>query len=105
MASDTEEKTKQLMDLRTLMLTSITSALAFVVGLFWNDAIKSAIEKLVPQSQDVAAKFASAIIVTLIVVIVVYFLFRAHSIAAAQLREITELKNRMRRKNIKAAIG
>ncbi len=82
-------ETKQLMDLRTLMLTSITSALALVVGLFWNDAIKSAIEKLVPQSQDVAAKFASAVIVTIIVVAVVYLLFHSQRIAEQQLKTIT----------------
>lgn len=93
-----EEKAKQLMDLRTLMLTSITSALALVVGLFWNDAIKSAIEKLVPQGGDVAAKFASAIIVTIIVVVVVYLLFRAQRIAAGQLREMAELKDKLRRR-------
>lgn len=80
------------------MLASITSALALVVGLFWNDAIKSAIEKLVPQGQDVIAKFISAILVTIIVVIVVYLLFRAQGIGAARLREITDLKNKLRRK-------
>ena len=98
MAEKAEEKTRELMDIRTLMLTSITSALALVVGLFWNDAIKSAIEKLVPQGQDVIAKFISAILVTIIVVIVVYLLFRAQRIGAAQLREIADLKNRIRRK-------
>lgn len=94
MAENAEEKARQLMSLRTLMLTSITSALALVVGLFWNDAIKSGIEKLVPQGQDVAAKFASAIIVTVVVVIVVYLLFRAHRIAT---REVGELKGRIKR--------
>ena len=90
MAENAQEKTKQLMDLRTLLLTSITSALAFVVGLFWNDAIKSAIEQLVPQGQGLAAKFISAIIVTIIVVIVVYLLFRAHGIASQRIRGIKE---------------
>lgn len=98
MPSDADEKTKQLMDLRTLMLASITSALAFVVGLFWNDAIKSAIEKLVPHGQDVIAKFISAILVTIIVMVVVYLLFRAQRIAAQQLKEITELPKRIKKK-------
>ena len=90
MTEDVKEKAKQLMDLHTLLLTSITSALAFVVGLFWNDAIKSAIEELVPKSQDLAAKFISAIIVTIIVVIVVYLLFRAHGIATQRIKVIKE---------------
>jgi len=91
MTENAEEKTRQLMNFRALLLTSITSALALVVGLFWNDAIKSAIEQFVPQGQDIAAKFASAIIVTIIVVIVVYLLFRAQRIA-------TEIPARIKRK-------
>lgn len=86
------------MDFRTLLLTSITSALAFVVALFWNDAIRSAIEQFVPPGQDVAAKFASAIIVTIIVVVIVYLLFRAQRIAAQQLRELAGLPGRIKRK-------
>ena len=96
-----DNKARQLMDLRTLLLTSITSALGFVVALFWNDAIRSAIEKFVPQGQDVPAKFASAITVTVIVVLVIYLLFCAHRIAAQQLREITGLKNKLKKKKVR----
>ncbi len=96
--ANVDEKTKQLMDIRTLMLASITSALAFVVGLFWNDAIKSAIEQFVPPGEGVAAKFISAIIVTVIVVAAVYLMFRAMHIAEKQIEEVNELPRRIRRR-------
>ncbi len=99
--ANVDEKTKQLMDIRTLMLASITSALAFVVGLFWNDAIKSAIEEFLPRGEGIAAKFVSAVIVTVLVVVVVYLLFRAMRIAGKQIKEVKELPRRLRKSKIK----
>ena len=81
MAEEVEDKLKKLSDLRTLILTSIVSALALVVGLFWNDAIKSAIEQLLPQGEGLFYKFLAAIIVTIIVVILIFILIRWYSFA------------------------
>jgi Na+/H+-dicarboxylate symporter len=92
-----EEESRHLMGFRALLLTSITSALAFVVGLFWNDAIKSAIEQLVPKGHDIAAKFISAIMVTMIVVITVYLLFRAQRLAEENLIRLAKLPKKLKK--------
>ena len=81
MSDEVDEKIKKLSDLRTLVLTSIVSALALVVGLFWNDAIKSAIEQLLPQGEGLFYKFIAAIIVTIVVVILIFILLRWYRFA------------------------
>ncbi|MEK7519956.1 MAG: DUF5654 family protein [Patescibacteria group bacterium] len=55
----------------------IAAAFGFVAGLAWNDAIKALIEYLFPLSTNtVLAKFAYAIILTVIVVVVTVYLMR-----------------------------
>ena len=81
MSDEVDEKLKKLSDLRTLVLTSIVSALALVVGLFWNDAIKSAIEQLLPKGEGLFYKFVAAIIVTIVVVILIFILLRWYRFA------------------------
>jgi hypothetical protein len=51
-----------------------------VAGLAWNDAVKSLIDSLFPRSGDgVAAKFAYAVLVTVLVVLLVYYMERIFS--------------------------
>lgn len=53
----------------------ILAAFGLVAGLAWNEAIKSLIEQVFPQSgNNVWAKFSYALIITLIVVIVSLYL-------------------------------
>ena len=51
-------------------LTLISSAFAFVAALAWNEAIKALIDRYVPSGSGIYSKFAYAIIVTVVVVIV-----------------------------------
>jgi nucleoside recognition membrane protein YjiH len=63
-----------------LLVTSIIGALTFVVGLFWNDAIRATIELLVPQQQALVAKWAAALVVTALVIVVSILLYRAREV-------------------------
>jgi hypothetical protein len=56
-------------------ITLIVSALGLVAALSWNDAIKTAIATLFPES-DLLYKFYVAVVVTTIAVIITYFLSR-----------------------------
>jgi len=96
MADAFEEKAKQYMSVRAVILTSIISALAFVLALFWNDAVKSAIEQIIPSGDTLTAKFAAAIIVTIIVVIVIYILLNSQKIAEKQIAELAKMKKKQK---------
>jgi hypothetical protein len=56
-------------------ITLIVSALGLVAALSWNDAIKTAIATLFPES-DLLYKFYVAVVVTTMAVIITYFLSR-----------------------------
>ena len=81
MADEAEEKMRKAADFRTLLLASVVSALTFVTGLCWNDAIKSAIEKIVPTADSTFYKFVAAIIVTVIAAALVYLLLHSQKLA------------------------
>ncbi|MBI4162821.1 MAG: hypothetical protein HY513_04000 [Candidatus Aenigmarchaeota archaeon] len=85
-----EEKAKQFMNVRTLILTTILSALGFVLALFWNDAIKTSIESLLPPAQTVTAKFMVAWMVTVIIIFVVYIIVQLNKLTEKHI--IQELK-------------
>ena len=95
--ADVDDKIKQLSDIRYLFLYSIVSALALVVGLFWNDAIKSTIEQIVPQGDSLFYKYLAAIIVSLVVVTFVYIIMRMQRLAEKRLEE---LKNKAALKKV-----
>jgi len=59
---------------RTTMLTVVGGAFAFVMALFWNDAIKETINAIVPANQTLFYKYLAAAIVTLIGVLAVFAL-------------------------------
>lgn len=56
-------------------ITLIISALGLVAALSWNDAIKTAIATLFPEN-DLVYKFYVAVIVTIMAVVITYFLSR-----------------------------
>ena len=72
---DEEEKIRKEVQKRTLGY--ITAAFGFIAGLAWNDAIKAFIEYLYPLEQStVKVKFAYALIMTLVLVIISMYLAR-----------------------------
>jgi hypothetical protein len=54
--------------------TFIMSALGVVAALCWNDAIKTAIDVLFPDKSNIIYKFYVALIVTVIAIVITYFL-------------------------------
>jgi hypothetical protein len=56
--------------------TLIISALGVVAALSWNDAIKAAIDAFFPSTGNLVYKFYVAIMVTVLSVIITYFLSR-----------------------------
>jgi C4-dicarboxylate transporter len=57
------------------VLSYITAGFGFVAGLAWNEAVKSFIEYVLPQSRGtMVAKFVYALILTLILVIISFYL-------------------------------
>ena len=93
-----EEAAKKL-DIRGLFISSIVTALAFVVGLFWNDAIRSSIEQVIPTTgEKIFYKFVAAITVTMIVVVVSYLLYRSQQIKAHDVTNLIEKERVLARK-------
>lgn len=64
-------------EVRKRTITYITAALGLVVGLAWNEAIKSVIEYLFPFGQNtMAAKITYAAVITIILVFVTTYLLK-----------------------------
>lgn len=62
-------------EVKKQLLTYIIASLGLVAGLAWNEAIKALIEYFFPASQNtLQAKFLYALGVTLLIVIVSYYL-------------------------------
>ncbi len=61
---------------RETFATLIISAFGFVAALSWNDAIKSAIDMLLPQEKTIIIKFLSATFITVLAVIITYIISR-----------------------------
>ncbi|MFC2142793.1 DUF5654 family protein [Candidatus Aenigmatarchaeota archaeon] len=68
-------------DFEGLVVTAIITALAFVMGLFWRDAITETINLFVPEEgEGIIFKYIVAIIATLIVIVMAYLLIRFQKI-------------------------
>ncbi|MFH1420376.1 MAG: DUF5654 family protein [Candidatus Aenigmatarchaeota archaeon] len=78
------EEHAQKLDFRGLFVTSIITALAFVIGLFWRDAIIGTIDAVLPQGEGLIYKYVAAIVVTLIVVVIAYVLMHAQNIKVGE---------------------
>lgn len=66
---------KELQDqFRTTILTVVGGAFAFVMALFWNDAIKETITMIVPTEQALLYKYAAAVLVTVMGVIALFLM-------------------------------
>lgn len=74
-----EEQVKRL-DFRGIMISAIITAMAFVVGLFWRDAITETIKIVAPQGTGLVYSYITAVIATVIVVIMAYVLMKTQTI-------------------------
>lgn len=64
-------------EFRTRTVGFIATALGLVVGLAWNDAVKTLIEVVIPLKGDtIVIKFIYALVLTVIVVSVIVLLMR-----------------------------
>ncbi len=70
-----EEHAKEL-NIKAVTGTAIISSFGFIIALFWRDAIKELIVKVVPAGEGMAYSFVAAIIVTIIAVIAIYVVSR-----------------------------
>ncbi len=65
------------LELKKRAVGYITAGFGLVAGLAWNDAIKTFIEKYFPAGNNtILAKFAYAVLITFILVIVSFYLTR-----------------------------
>ncbi|MFH0836511.1 MAG: DUF5654 family protein [Candidatus Aenigmatarchaeota archaeon] len=86
------------LNIRGIMITAIVTSLAFVVGLFWNDAIRTAIESLFPSRDEVGIKLFAAILVTLIVSFVIYMIYRTQQITEKYEKEFKKIALEQKKK-------
>ncbi len=64
------------LNIKSVIVGSVISALGFLVALSWRDTIKAAIETLVPKREGLAYMFASSVIITVIAVLAGYILLK-----------------------------
>jgi hypothetical protein len=93
-----EEHARSL-DFKGLIIASIMSALGFVVALFWKDAIKETINQFVPEGEGLLYMYLTAILVTILVVIIAYLVMRSQKIADKLANEArTKIKRSIQKK-------
>ncbi|MFH0832185.1 MAG: DUF5654 family protein [Candidatus Aenigmatarchaeota archaeon] len=80
-------------DISGMMVTAMITALTLVVGLFWNDVVKSAIEEFMPEEQKILAKFIAAIIVTVVVVVAIFILIKTEELSKKHGKELARQVN------------
>jgi hypothetical protein len=61
------------LNFRNVVATAVISSFGFVIALFWRDAISETIKKLIPEGEGLFYNYVAAVIVTIIAVIVIYF--------------------------------
>ena len=75
-----EEQKKLAREIKEKTMGYILAALGFVVGLAWNDAIKSVIEYLFPLDKNsIMAKLIYALLVTIIIILVTGYFLKSNS--------------------------
>ena len=93
-----EEQAKGL-NIKAVIISLIVSSFGFVAALFWRDAIKELITKIVPEGEGLIYSFGAAIEVTIIAVIAIYFV--ANHLTRLDLQDVKELKKLKRIKELK----
>ena len=103
------EESIQKMDFRAIVFAAIITALSFVVGLFWRDAITETINQFIPGGEGLLFKYLAAVIATIIVVIFAYVLIRAQNLRIERLvKKLEELEKKgavKRKKTVKKILS
>lgn len=96
MASDAEllQESAKRLDIKTIVITMILSALGFLVALAWRDAIQQTIDLLVPKGEGLSYTYIAAMMVTIIAVVVTIILIKLQKI---DLIPEAKLKERIRK--------
>lgn len=64
---------------REKIVEFMSAAFALVAALAWNEAIKALIDTFIPETNGVMAKLIYAVLITVLVALVLYFLERSKS--------------------------
>lgn len=94
-----EEQAKAL-NFKAVIVSLIVSSFGFVAALFWRDAVKELIAEFVPEGEGVIYSFGVAILVTIIAVLVIYFV--VNHLNRFGIEHVKRLKNIRRRKEQEA---
>tara|TARA_Y100000310_G_C20682139_1_gene816621 strand:- start:1843 stop:2148 length:306 start_codon:yes stop_codon:yes gene_type:complete len=71
------EDLAQKMDIHGMIIISMTTALAFVAGLFWRDAIQQFIAEVIPEGEGLIYSFGIAVFVTIIAAVIIVVLVKS----------------------------
>jgi len=74
-----EEQAKKL-DFHGIIITSIITALSFVVALFWRDAISLTVSQIFPETHEITSKYVVAMIFTFIAAGASFILLKSQEI-------------------------
>lgn len=75
MAEEFEEHASKL-DLKSLVITMILSALGFLVALTWRDAIQQSIDLFIPKGEGLYYTYLAAIVITITAVVITFVLIK-----------------------------
>lgn len=99
MADIFEEQAKKL-DFRGIIITSIITALSFVVALFWRDAISLTVNQFFPETHEMASKYMVAMVFTIIAAVASFILLKSQEIRIHELVTLQiKTKEKEREKN------
>ena len=85
--SDVVEAAKKL-NVKGIIISSIITSLGLIIALFWNDAIRSAIETIIKPGDKLSMKFYAAIIVTIISAFVIYIIYKLDEVSRKHKKKI-----------------
>ena len=88
MAKETFEEAAKKLDIRALLISSVITGLAFVVGLTWNDAIKETVALFAPRGDSLFFRYAAAIVVTIIAAVISWSLYRSQHVKTHDLERL-----------------
>jgi len=94
------EKELKSLNVKTIVTTMILSALGFLVAFQWRDVIKETIEMMIPAGEGLIYKYAVAILITIIAVVITFVLikFQQANIIPDKYEEKFKKKLRLKKK-------
>jgi len=95
------EEAAATLDIKSIVITMILSALGFLVAFTWRDAISEAIDHFIPAGEGLIYTFYAAILVTIIAVIITYILIKIQKMDLIPDKYENKLKEKVRKKKQK----